>query len=71
MSKKDYILLANILSLYDGTVSKQDLVHVLCQSLRADNPRFSKQKFIYACYPNSTVTISNSDLTHLDDWTVS
>lgn len=50
MTKKDYELLAKILSYYEDIIHKDKLVEELCRELKADNSRFIASKFASACY---------------------
>ena len=60
MSKKDYIVLAGVLSQYNkamqaidykitGRAMMSELTITLTHALKADNPRFDVERFLIAC----------------------
>lgn len=65
MTKKDYLLLAEVFSIYSkafraneenipnyrvtGSALVREVVYKLAESLKKDNPRFDKVKFAKAC----------------------
>ena len=50
MSRKDYILAANIIKSMPGTwLVKQKTINATIELFAKDNPRFDKDRFITAC----------------------
>ena len=53
MTKKDYVAIAAILREAPQYGDPVDyIIAELCDVLKADNPRFERERFIAACQPN-------------------
>ena len=59
MSKKDYKAIAKVIKRYNPNEMGyahsliNEMIHDLCDYFQQDNPRFDKDKFIVACYPDN------------------
>ena len=52
MTKKDYQLIATIISGVPDLLIRKQLADRFCAALAADNPYFDEVRFYWACHPN-------------------
>lgn len=50
MTKKDYKLIAEVITKFNPIMFKEHLVRDLCASFQRNNTKFDYRKFIPACY---------------------
>jgi hypothetical protein len=59
MTRKDYVKHAKIICKYTKQGVSFDMcsyIEDLSESLKKDNPKFDKEKFLEACYEHSTIS---------------
>ena len=49
MTKKDYVLLANVIARLTHPLTVGETAVSIADSLAKDNPRFNREKFLQAC----------------------